>query len=82
MATYVLVDADGIDKVIKYGPLELEDPNSYVVPEGLKIMPQDEALAQGYRFPEGGAALAPDQPAGAGGDASGDQDEQGDQNEQ
>ena len=65
MATYVLVDADGVDKTIKYGPLELEDPNSYIVPEGLTILLEDEARAEGYRYPEGGAAFAPEIPTKA-----------------
>ena len=67
MATYVLVDADGIDKEIKYGPLELEDPSTYVVPEGDKIMLQSEAQAQGYYFPAGGAAIVPESPTGTDG---------------
>ncbi|AZM47808.1 hypothetical protein DMB38_20250 [Streptomyces sp. WAC 06738] len=80
MATYVLVDADGVDKEIKYGPLELEDPNTYVVPEGQKIMLESEALAQGYHYSAGGAALSPEAPAG--GSAEDDQGDQGDQNQQ
>lgn len=71
MAEYVLVDADGIDKTIKYGPLELEDPSTYAVPEGLKILPLDEARAQGYRFSEGGAAVAPGEPEPGGGASHG-----------
>lgn len=75
MATYVLVDADGIDKEIKGGPLELDNPNDYVVQEGQKLMTQAEAQAQGYYFPSGGAAFAPDQAAGDAGTSV--QDEQG-----
>jgi len=83
MATYVLVDADGIDKEIKYGPLELENPNDYVVPEGQKIMPEAEALAQGYHYSAGGAALAPDQPADGADTAVQDtEDDQGDRGPQ
>jgi hypothetical protein len=62
MATYVLVENDGIDKTIKYGPLELADPSTYTVPEGQEIMLESDALAQGYHYSEGGAALAPDDP--------------------
>jgi hypothetical protein len=72
---YVLVDADGIDKTIKYGPLELEDPSQYSVPEGNKLMPEEQALAEGYRYPEGGAALAPEDPDG--GDTTDDEDGRG-----
>jgi hypothetical protein len=71
---YVLVDADGIDKTIKYGPIELEDPAEYSVPQGNMLLPEDQALAEGYRYPEGGAALAPEDPEG--GDTSDDEDDE------
>ncbi|MGW3153716.1 hypothetical protein [Streptomyces sp. NPDC001089] len=66
MALYVLVDADGIAKEIKFGPVELDDPSTYVVPEGSMIMLESEALAQGYHFSAGGAAIAPGEPTGDG----------------
>lgn len=64
MARYVLVDADGIDMTIKYGPIELEDPSQYSVPEGNKLLLESTALGEGYRYAEGGAAVAPDNPDG------------------
>lgn len=81
MATYVLVDADGIDKEIKYGPLELQNPNDYQAPEGQQLMVESEALAQGYHYAAGGAALAPEQQAGAD-TAVQDEDGQGDRGPQ
>lgn len=81
MATYVLVDADGIDKEIKFGPLELENPNDYVVPEGQELMVESEARAQGYHYPAGGAAFAPEQ-TGDGEDGDQDQGGQGDRGPQ
>lgn len=74
MARYVLVDADGIDMTIKYGPIELEDPSEYSVPEGNKLMLEETALGEGYRYSEGGAALAPDSPD----DSSDDEDDRHD----
>lgn len=68
MAVYVLVDGDGIDKRIKFGPLELADPTTYLVPEGLEIMAESDALAQGYQYTAGGAAVAPGEPDGSDGD--------------
>ncbi|MEU0214545.1 hypothetical protein ABZ281_05245 [Streptomyces sp. NPDC006265] len=72
MARYVLVDADGIDMTIKYGPIELEDPSQYSVPEGNKLLLESTALGEGYRYAEGGAAFAPENPDG---DDSADEDD-------
>ncbi|WP_369042234.1 hypothetical protein [Streptomyces sp. Midd1] len=77
MATYVLVENDGIDKTIKYGPLELDDPSTYTVPEGQKIMLESDARAQGYRYSEGGAALSPDDPNAGDDDTDEDDDKHG-----
>ncbi|MFV0135495.1 hypothetical protein ACLGIH_20125 [Streptomyces sp. HMX87] len=68
MARYVLVDADGIDMTIKYGPIELEDPSQYSVPEGNQLMLESVALSEGYRYAEGGAAFAPEDPSSGEGD--------------
>ena len=64
MARYVAVSNDGVDKTIKDGPLELNDPSEYTPEEGNVLMPEEEALAQGYHYSEGGA-FAPEQSAGA-----------------
>ncbi|WP_329271953.1 hypothetical protein [Streptomyces sp. NBC_01451] len=73
MARYVLVDADGIDMTIKYGPIELEDPSQYSVPEGNKLLLESTALGEGYRYAEGGGALAPENPDGD--DSADDEDD-------
>ncbi|MEV7902169.1 hypothetical protein [Streptomyces anulatus] len=57
---YVTVSTEDFDKVIKFGPLELDDPSQHVPAEGTRLMPEEEALAAGYRYSEGGAAFAPD----------------------
>lgn len=53
---YVAVSTEDFDKVIKFGPFELEDPSEYVPAEGTRLMLEEEALAAGYRYPEGGGA--------------------------
>lgn len=77
MARYVVVDADGIDKTIKLGPLELEDPSQYSAPEGNILMLEEVALSEGYRYAEGGAAVAPEDPDGDTGSADDEDDEDG-----
>ncbi|MEV5264825.1 hypothetical protein [Streptomyces werraensis] len=72
MEEYVLVALEDYDKVIKYGPVLLEDPSTYPVPEGNRIMLASEALAQGYRYPEGGAAFAPEGEDAEAGEETGD----------
>lgn len=79
MARYVLVDADGIDMTIKYGPIELEDPSQYSVPEGNKLLLESTALGEGYRYAEGGAAVAPDSPDGD--DTTDDEDDEDDRHD-
>ncbi|MFE4527105.1 hypothetical protein ACFRMO_07890 [Streptomyces anulatus] len=56
---FVTVSTESFDKTIKFGPLELDDPSDYVPAEGTRLMPEEEALAAGYRYAEGGAAFAP-----------------------
>ncbi|MGW3860702.1 hypothetical protein ACWEDZ_04370 [Streptomyces sp. NPDC005047] len=63
MARYVAVSTDDWDKVIKEGPYELEDPEQYSVEPGQRLMPEEDALAAGYRYAEGGAAVAPGEPS-------------------
>lgn len=76
MEEYVLVALEEWDKVIKYGPILLEDPSTYPVPEGNRIMLASEALAAGYRYPEGGAASVPEGEEEAG-DGESDNDADG-----
>ncbi|MEU1552144.1 hypothetical protein ABZ517_05405 [Streptomyces scabiei] len=73
MARYVLVEADGIDLTIKFGPIELEDPSQYTVPEGQKLLLEEVALSEGYRYSEGGAGFAAQDPDGSE-DAADDED--------
>lgn len=53
---YVVVSVEDFDKSIKFGPLELEDPSEYIPDEGTKLISEEEALASGYRYAEGGGA--------------------------
>ncbi|MFI7083878.1 hypothetical protein ACIBUR_09755 [Streptomyces anulatus] len=57
---FVTVSTEDFDKTIKFGPLELDDPSDHVPAEGTRLMPEEEALAAGYRYAEGGAAFAPE----------------------
>lgn len=83
MARYVLVEADGFNKIITGGPYDVEDPSQITVPEGQRLMPEDEAFAEGYRYSEGGGAgFAADEPTGADTDASEEQGEQSGDGEQ
>ncbi|MFH9731874.1 hypothetical protein [Streptomyces sp. NPDC017260] len=66
MARYVLVAADGYSKEITGGPWDTDDPSWIAVPEGNRLMLEEEAFAAGYYYsPGGGAGVAPEQPDGA-----------------
>ncbi|MFJ4739075.1 hypothetical protein [Streptomyces sp. NPDC088775] len=62
---YVAVSDLPYDKMIKYGPIMLDDPSQFPGQTGNHVMLESEALAAGYYYnPDG--ALAPEQPAGQG----------------
>jgi hypothetical protein len=51
MASYVVVNAeDENDKVIKDGPLALDNESQHDPGEGCRVMPETEALAAGYTY--------------------------------
>ncbi|MFC9505406.1 hypothetical protein [Streptomyces sp. NPDC057002] len=68
---YVAVSNDQNDKVIKDGPLELDNPSEHTPEEGTHLMPEDAALTAGYSYAAGGGA-------GFAADGTADQGVQGD----
>ncbi|MET7631761.1 hypothetical protein ABZS53_15095 [Streptomyces sp. NPDC005499] len=63
MEVYVCVSNDEWDKLIRSGPIALDDPSQFYAPIGSHLMLMDEALAAGYYFTPDGPFLAPEQPA-------------------